>query len=106
MEEELREGMRAWRKLHPKATLDEIETELDRQIASLRVDVLAEAIGGSKVTGKVEAVACPRCGEKMERSGRHKRKLKSYGGAELELEREYLHCPRCGHGFFPSGPGA
>ena len=36
MEAELREGMQAWRKLHPKATLDEIETELNRQVTALR----------------------------------------------------------------------
>ncbi len=106
MEAELRERMVAWRKIHPKATLDEIEQELDRQIASLRVDVLAEAIGASKAAGRVEGGVCPVCGGKLERSGRRKRKLKSYGGAELELEREYLHCPHCGQGFFPSGPGA
>ena len=34
MEAELREGMQAWRKQHPKATLDEIETELNRQVAA------------------------------------------------------------------------
>ncbi len=47
MEEELRAGMRAWRKLHPKATLDEIEQELDRHIAALGVAVLEEAVGTS-----------------------------------------------------------
>jgi DNA repair exonuclease SbcCD ATPase subunit len=104
MEQELRERMGAWRKLHAKATLDEIETELDRQIAGLRVQMLAETVATSKaVKGKGE-VACPVCGTKMETGGQHKRKLKSYGGEELELEREYLYCPRCRQGFFPPGP--
>jgi hypothetical protein len=40
--------MRAWRQQHPKATLDEIETELDRQIAALRVEVLGETAGASR----------------------------------------------------------
>jgi YgiT-type zinc finger domain-containing protein len=106
MERELRERMAAWRKLHPQASLDEIETELDRQIALLRVAVLGETIATSKaVSGAAEAV-CPECGAPMERSGRRKRKLQTYGGVTLQLEREYVRCPRCGRGFFPSGPGA
>ena len=103
MEAELREGMRAWRRLHPRATLDEIEAELDRQMAGLRVQLLAETVGASKaVKGEASAV-CPVCGEQMQKGGRRKRKLKSYGGEALELEREYLYCPRCGEGFFPPG---
>lgn len=108
MEGELREGMQAWRKLHPRATLDEIEKELDRQMAGLRVQLLAETVGTSKavkgeaVKGEASAV-CPVCGEQMQKGGRRKRKLRSYGGEELELEREYLYCPRCGEGFFPPG---
>ena len=109
MEAELRARMQAWRKLHPKATLDEIETELDGQIAGLRVAVLGELASTSKaVRAAGEAageVVCPVCGEKMKPAGQHKRKLKTYGGQVLELEREYLCCPRCGQGFFPSGPG-
>ncbi len=105
MEAELREGMQAWRKLHPKATLDEIETELNRQVAALRVAVLAETVATSKAVKAEEEMACPVCGTKMAREGQHKRKLKTYGGQALELEREYLCCPRCGQGFFPSGPG-
>lgn len=106
MEEELREGMRAWRKLHPKATLDEIETELDRQIAVLRVALLGETVGTSKAVGGEKGAVCPECGEQMRKLGRRQRKLKSYGGEELVLVREYLSCPRCGHGFFPPGSGA
>ena len=106
MEQELREGMRAWRKLHPKATLDEIERELDGRLAVLRVQLVGETVGTSKAVQAEAEVACPVCGTKLERGGRRKRKLKSYGGEELELEREYLHCPRCGQGFFPPGPGA
>ena len=105
MEAELREGMRAWRQQHPKATLDEIETELDRQIGVLRVAVLGETAGASKAVAAAAEVICPVCGEKMKPGGQHKRKLKTYGGQVLELAREYVRCPRCGQGFFPSGPG-
>ena len=101
MEAELREGMQAWRKQHPKATLDEIETELNRQVALLRAAVLAETVATSKAVKAEEEVVCPVCGTKMVREGQHKRKLKTYGGQALELVREYVRCPRCGQGFFP-----
>ena len=106
MEAELREGMQAWRQQHPKATLDEIETELNRQVAVLRAAVLAETVATSKAVQAEADVFCPVCGTKMVRAGQHTRKLKTYGGQALELVREYVHCPRCGQGFFPSGPGA
>ena len=106
MEAELREGMQAWRQQHPKATLDEIETELNRQVAVLRAAVLAETVATSKAVQAEEEVFCPVCGTKMEHEGQRQRKLKTYGGQALELAREYVHCPRCGQGFFPSGPGA
>jgi YgiT-type zinc finger domain-containing protein len=85
--------------------LDEIETELDGQIAGLRVAVLGEIAGASKAVAAEAEVMCPVCGTKMKGEGQHKRKLKTYGGQVLELEREYVRCPRCGQGFFPSGPG-
>jgi YgiT-type zinc finger domain-containing protein len=106
MEAELREGMQAWRKLHPKATLDEIETELNRQVALLRAAVLAETVATSKAVKAEAEVVCPVCGTQMKHEGQHKRKLKTYGGQALELAREYVRCPRCGQGFFPPGPGA
>ena len=106
MEQELRAGMRAWRQLHPKATLEEIEAELDRQLAVLRVQLLGETVGTSKAVKGEAGAVCPVCGGEMVKGGRRKRKLKSYGGEELELEREYLRCPSCGQGFFPPGPGA
>jgi YgiT-type zinc finger domain-containing protein len=105
MEAELREGMQAWRKQHPKATLDEIETGLNRQVALLRAAVLAETVATSKAVKAEGEVVCPVCGTQMKHEGQHKRKLKTYGGQVLELAREYLRCPRCGQGFFPSGPG-
>ena len=106
MEAELREGMQAWRQQHPKATLDEIETELNRQVALVRAAVLAETVATSQAVQAAGEVVCPVCGTKMVREGQHTRKLKTYGGQALELVREYVRCPRCGQGFFPSGPGA
>lgn len=65
METELREGMQVWRKQHPKATLDEIETELNRQVALLRAAVLAETVATSKAVKAEGEVLCPVCGTPM-----------------------------------------
>ena len=71
MEQELREGMQAWRKLHPKATLDEIELELDRQSAAvLRVQMVAETVATSKAVKGEGAVTCPvRAGQRWKKAG-------------------------------------
>ena len=50
-----------------------------------------------------QAVKCPKCGEKLEKKGKKKRKLQTQGGREIELEREYGVCPKCGQGIFPPG---
>jgi len=48
MEQELSERMRAWRRAHPKATMYEIEVELDTQIAGMRAQLLAETAVGAE----------------------------------------------------------
>lgn len=84
MEAELKAWMAAWWKAHPQATLTEIETELDQQVAAMRVSVLQEMLesGAESVDVRGEGAAvCPVCGTKMVKSGWHKRKLKTTGGA-------------------------
>ena len=103
MEPELGERMRAWRKAHPKATMYEIEIELEEQIAVLRAQMLAEAAGGGEVMEGKAGAACPVCGARMEKDGRRKRKLKLTGGQTIELDRQYMRCPQCGYGVFPPG---
>lgn len=101
---EILEGMKAWRKAHPKATFVEIEAEMEARIKGLREEVLGEIIGMSAATeAEGQIVQCPECGEDMARRGKHNRRLQGAGGSEVELERAYLECPACGAGFFPSG---
>lgn len=47
IEEGLKRGMAAWRKEHPKATLHEIEAELDRRVAVIRAALLEETVAAS-----------------------------------------------------------
>lgn len=105
MEEGMMSGMKKWREAHPKATLREIERELDERIAQLRAKMLAESAMMSEAGNweREEAPLCPECGQKMEKRGEEKRRLKTGDGKEIELQRHYASCPACGAGFFPSG---
>ena len=54
-------GLREWRALHPKATLAEIETELDRRMARVRAQMLADlALASSATDVQAEAPRCVR----------------------------------------------
>lgn len=100
MEQELRERMLAWGKAHPKATLYEIEAELDAQMAVMRAGILGETAGAKRAEVEQEQVSCPVCQGQMVRDGVRKRRLKTTGDQAVELERVYMRCPECGYGFF------
>ena len=116
--------MQDWRAQHPRATLTEIEVELDRRLAETRARLLEHLAEQSQAaawsrqppmwTGGVEAGAtgsgappapptCPTCGTPLEARGRKTRRLKTQGGRELHVRREYGVCPQCGQGLFPPG---
>ena len=103
MEEQLKRGMAAWRKEHPKATLREIEAELDRRVAVIRAALLEETVAASAAVAGEAGVSCAVCGGAMAPDGKRRRRLTTNGGQEIGLEREYMRCARCGHGFFPPG---
>ncbi len=117
--------MQDWRAQHPRATLTEIEGELDRRLAETRARLLehlaeqSQAVAWSRQPlmgkGGVEAgapgrgapastpPACATCGTPLEARGRKTRRLKTQGGRELHVRREYGVCPQCGQGLFPPG---
>jgi DNA repair exonuclease SbcCD ATPase subunit len=99
-------GMAEWRMQHPKATLREIETELDERLARLRAKMLEEAAMLSEAREweeKVAAPNCPDCGVELEGRTKGERSLQTQGGQTVRLERQYGICPQCGQGFFPPG---
>ena len=103
---ELMTGMAEWRMQHPKATLREIEAELDRRLERVRAKMLEEAALLSEAREweeKEGAPTCPDCGEVLEGRTKGERKLQTHGGQEIRLERQYGVCPKCGQGFFPPG---
>jgi RNase P subunit RPR2 len=101
-------GMKEWRLQHPKATLREMETVLDKRMAQLRAKVLQDIALASKQADisqvpREERPVCPQCGIPLGPRGQHPRRLRTNGQAEIELKRSYAVCPKCKTGFFPPG---
>ena len=115
LSEEVLTGMRDWRAQHPRATLREIETEVDGRLAGLRARMLEHVAlqsraaawstrAGRGETGEAGAAArCPDCGSALQPRGSRTRRLQTHGGQELSLRREYGVCPHCGQALFPPG---
>lgn len=101
---EIMEGIAEWRTQHPKATMREIEAEIEKRLSALRAKMISDtAMASVQADWEKGAVVCPGCGEKLEKKGKKKRKLETQGGREVELVREYGVCPKCGQGLFPPG---
>ena len=98
---QVRADVQAWRAAHPRATLKQIEREIDRRLAAARarlVEAMAQA-------GPVAATppACPGCGAAMTWEGDRTRRLTTTHDEGIALSRRYARCPRCGAGVFPPG---
>jgi hypothetical protein len=105
---EILTGMPEWRHAHPRATLREMETELDARWARLRAQLLGDlALQSSAAAWEERPVAehprCPQCAVPLDPRGTHTRHLQTHGGRDLALERSYGVCPSCQDGFFPPG---
>jgi hypothetical protein len=106
MTEEIMSGMREWRAQHPKATLREMEEELDARWARVRARMLQDMALASAVADWTDTPAgqhptCPDCGAPLHLRGADTRTLQTHGGQTLTLERRYGTCPACGAGLFP-----
>ncbi len=104
--EEAMAGMQEWRVEHLRATMVEIEEELDKRLAKLRVQMLTDTVMASERTemgGEGKRMECPECGKAVEARGKQERLLTSQHNQVVRLERSYGVCPHCEAGFFPSG---
>jgi hypothetical protein len=102
-------GMAEWRQRHAKATLREIESEMDarwararaRMVEDLALDSTASDWGSAP---RAEQPVCPKCGTELKaEGGKKERHLQTQGGEEIVLKRRYGLCATCGSGFFPPG---
>ncbi len=102
-------GMAEWRQQHRKATLREIEAEMDARWARARARMaedlaLASTAADWEQAPTAEQPVCPTCGAGLKtEGGKKKRYVQTQGGEALVLERRYGVCPTCGSGFFPPG---
>lgn len=106
MTEEITSGMREWRAQHPKATLRQMEDELDARWARVRARMLEDMALAStaadwSASPDAEHPPCPDCGQPLQLRGTGTRTLQTHSGQELHLERRYGTCPACGTGLFP-----
>jgi|SRR5882724_4412245 len=106
MTAEIMSGMREWREAHPKATLRQIEQELDRRWVRVRARMLEDMALASAATDWTttpagQQPACPDCGTPLQLRGTDTRTLQTHGGEALTLNRQYGSCPACGAGLFP-----
>jgi hypothetical protein len=99
-------GYRDWRAAHPRATAHELEVELDRRLARLRAQMLADSAMASPAADwasqpPAEQPHCPACAQPLTPRGAHTRRLRSHHDQPVLLTRQYGTCPHCGRGFFP-----
>ena len=97
--------MREWRLQHPKATLREIETELDARLGRMRARMLEDLASSVAADWQdappTEQPSCPDCGRRSSRAGSQPRTLQTHGGQDLILERSYGVARPVGPGFSP-----
>jgi len=101
-------GMTQWRKEHPKATWQEIETAVDERINQLRAQLIEDLVQMGESEGweqkpEAERPRCATCGKALAVGGEHTRFIQTQGGEAVKLTRTYGTCPECGVGFFPPG---
>lgn len=104
--QDLTTEMQEWRTHHPKATLRDIETELDTRLSHLRARLLEDIALASPAadwadTPITQHPPCPDCGQPLQLRGTDTRTLQTHGGQALTVERRYGTCPACGAGLFP-----
>jgi hypothetical protein len=98
--------MRAWRLEHPKATLRDMETELDARLSRMRARLLEDMALASPAadwadTPIIQHPTCPDCGVPLQLRGTDTRTLQTHGAQTLTFERRYGSCPACSAGLFP-----
>ena len=97
-----------WRREHSRASFAEIEEELDKQLAEVRVQMLQDLVESSpradlRGQPREERPKCPECGEPLAANGQHTREVTTTYEQRVQLTRSYGRCPVCGCGFFPPG---
>ncbi len=102
--DEILAGVKAWRTDHPRATLDEIEAEVDARMGAARgrlLEAAALAGPGADPSGDEARQRCPGCGAAMQWDRTRSRQVTTTHNQDVTLTRRYARCPRCGTGLSP-----
>jgi hypothetical protein len=103
--QELADGLRAWAREHPSATLAEHEQGVLALFRRLMGPALgatpAEALGTERPAAGRLREPCPGCGRRAKPHARRERELLSVCGA-VRLERPYYYCGACRRGWAPA----
>ena len=91
-------SLQQWRRDHPRATLREIEGEVDRRLAHLRTGLVEQVAHQEQAQTRPP---CPTCSETMQRVGMRERTVTTAQDAVLTLRGAGYRCPACGAGLFP-----
>lgn len=105
MERMLRETS-GWRKVHPKATFREIESEVEARLGVVRQGLIEELVQESMSRDLAQQEVadrpvCSDCGGALEARGQQGREVLTLHGALVRLNRSYAACGTCGAGVFP-----
>ncbi|HVA91359.1 MAG TPA: hypothetical protein VNL71_16110 [Chloroflexota bacterium] len=106
--DEVARGMAEWRVQHPRATLGEIEHQVDVRLAGVRARMIEDVALRSARTEVAslageERPVCPQCGAVLAARGKKTRRLTTSHNQVIRLTRSYAVCPACEGGFFPPG---
>lgn len=107
MSEQILTDIKEWRRVHPKATLYEIEQEVHRRMTRLEAQLVQDTAQASASRDwsreQAHRPLCPVCQTPLLARGKRTRHVQGAGGQEIALERDYGTCPVCGTGLFPPG---
>lgn len=108
LSQEVLRTMQEWRRQHPRATFQEIQSSLDAELARLRAQMLQDLALSSPSAdlpplNETVRPRCAACGVLLEAQGSQTRTLLTEHDQPIELTRSYATCPQCGAGLFPPG---
>src|SRR5712692_7271533 len=101
-------GMTQWRKEHPKATWQEIEAAVDKQINQLRAQLIQDVVqmGETQAWSEIpeeERPRCATCGKPLWASGEQTRFLQTTRGRSGEADAHVWHLPAVWGRLFSPG---
>jgi len=97
-------GLRAWRRGHPRATLDEIAESVEGELGRLRGRFVEDLAAEGETAAAAVWPVCRQCGGKLEHRGKKVREvLIPRQATPLRLRRTYGVCSACGSGYPQAG---